>query len=443
MILSVLVFTGCSSIKFSGKNVRVELGGELSQNALDYIEVSEKYEDQIEEFVLDLSNVDSMSVGEYEAVVIYRDEKIITSVTVEDTTAPIIIPKEVQFEVGDKVYASDLVEVSDYSDVTLKLLSYCGEDDTYGREYDAGMVMVGDVFVVKAIDAYGNETILEVMPEVIKNEDEAEEILRSEEFPNGDLNCVDEPTYEYIKGRYDEIEWYGEFEQGDMQQYDFYKGKFKALLDNDVPFRESEDESGEVKYTYLDKIIYIDEKLLPEKIFNGERDRYSLLFFDIDSDQAPELCITENIAQGGEGVRTYYIFKYDEKNDEIVLWDQVNGPYNYIMGSQKWGWDHYNQDGFYQCDENGKPEIRVSFREEENYESDSVNYLVTIPQYNGTETEIPDKIKEQGYYSQLDEQYFWVVTEEQFNELTTEYFDAYELAKEKRKEVTYTYNELF
>jgi hypothetical protein len=47
------------------------------------------------------------------------------------------------------------------------------------------------------------------------------------------------------------------------------------------------------------------------------------------------------------------------------------------------------------------------------------------------------------YFSHGNDTPFFRVTEEQYNELTSDYFKAIELAEEKIIEVSFTYNELF
>ncbi len=449
MILLMLGCSGCGKIEIEPKEMQVELGDALSQNILDYVSVNPSQEENLqEEAILNIKNVSTVRVGVYEAIVTYKDQKIYVPISVVDTTAPSVIPGSNTFESGERVTAEDLVKVYDYSDVTLNFISVY-DNGTYGREYDEGMATAGTTFVVKAVDTYGNETILEVVPKVVKKKETEkaeevveEEIEETEEFPNGCLICADDVAYEYIKEAYGKVDWTCEFETGDAELYEAYKEKYKALLNNEVQYLEAANEWIEDEYKYLYDGIGIEEDLLPENVFTGDHDTYSLLYFDMDLDGGPELCITENITEDGQGVRTHYLFKYDEEKDEIVMYDWVGGSYMHIIGSGKWEWDHYNLNGFSECDENGDWEVWVEFWEEEDYACDTTNYLVALPQYQGTQLEIPDEILEQGYYSD-DEQYFWAVTEEQFKELTADYYEVCEEAIEKRKEVIYTYTELF
>ena len=194
MLLLMLGCSGCGKIEIEPKEMQVELGDGLSQDILDYVSVEPSQEEKLQkEAILNIKNVSTVRVGEYEAIVTYKDQKIHVPIRVVDTTAPSVIPGSNTFEPGERVTAEDLVKVYDYSDVTLKFI-YVYDDGTYGREYDGGMVTLGNTFVVKAVDTYGNETILEVVPKVVKKKETEEvveeEIEESEEFPIGLLNIL-------------------------------------------------------------------------------------------------------------------------------------------------------------------------------------------------------------------------------------------------------------
>lgn len=134
------------------------------------------------EIKLDLSNIDVNKIGNYEAVVIYRGEKINVPVSVVDTTAPIIVRKEVQFLEGTKITASDLVDVLDQSETELVL--YRKNSEICDVALQEAFVFCGDSFLIKAVDKYGNETIEEIEPSVIemKEEDEPAGIVDAEDY---------------------------------------------------------------------------------------------------------------------------------------------------------------------------------------------------------------------------------------------------------------------
>ena len=72
-------------------------------------------------------------------------------------------------------------------------------------------------------------------------------------------------------------------------------------------------------------------------------------------------------------------------------------------------------------------------------------YMVMIPKYAEEDKKIQifDWMKQQGAYSEADEQWFFRVTEEQYNEIIASYMEACKFGEEEIKKVTYTYEELF
>lgn len=71
--------------------------------------------------------------------------------------------------------------------------------------------------------------------------------------------------------------------------------------------------------------------------------------------------------------------------------------------------------------------------------------MVTIPVYadEDRQIKITQELKEQAYYSKESQLYMFNVTEEQYNELTEDFFQAGTISEERRKEVGYVYDELF
>ena len=57
--------------------------------------------------------------------------------------------------------------------------------------------------------------------------------------------------------------------------------------------------------------------------------------------------------------------------------------------------------------------------------------------------EMTQEMKEQAYYSEEEDLYFFNVTEEQYHELTEDFFEANDISEEKLKTIGYTYDELF
>lgn len=68
---------GCGKVQFSEKEVRIELGDFVSENISDYICVNSRYEKKLEkEALLDLSDIETSTVGTYQAVITYKEQRI-------------------------------------------------------------------------------------------------------------------------------------------------------------------------------------------------------------------------------------------------------------------------------------------------------------------------------------------------------------------------------
>ena len=115
-----------------------------------------------------------------------------------------------------------------------------------------------------------------------------------------------------------------------------------------------------------------------------------------------------------------------------------------ILGSKKiaWIWDGKYL-AFYQLGSGGDVECQTLgisswFNEEESLQ------MVMLPVYTKEEgIDIPDWLKEQGVFSQSDGQWFFRITETQYEELMAPYWEAYFESEEEIEKVTYTYEELF
>ncbi|MNV73653.1 hypothetical protein D3C71_1668190 [compost metagenome] len=71
--------------------------------------------------------------------------------------------------------------------------------------------------------------------------------------------------------------------------------------------------------------------------------------------------------------------------------------------------------------------------------------MVSLPQYTNQDSQIyiTEELKNQAYFDEGQKLYYFRVTEEQFDELTKDYFNAVELADKNINDVTFSYNELF
>lgn len=71
--------------------------------------------------------------------------------------------------------------------------------------------------------------------------------------------------------------------------------------------------------------------------------------------------------------------------------------------------------------------------------------MVMVPEYADEKEKIrvPKKMKSEGVYEKNGGHWYFRVTQEQYNELLGAYIEAHDLAEIRRKEVTYSYDDLF
>lgn len=261
------------------------------------------------------------------------------------------------------------------------------------------------------------------------------------DFPYDNMRFVSDDIYESIKEEYYKINFSSEFKLGNLEVYDLYKEKFKQLLDNE---RVYTDKKGNE---------FLLNEFLPEAyentysaIYNDyDVNNFEYYFFDMDEDDSPELCIVDHIKNP-----SIYIFKYIPDKDKIFLWYEMTSLWIRLNGSKTLGW---NREGtsqvFYKLDENGDEVYTVSFFEREDFNrrinQAEVVYLVALPDYTdrNEQIEITEQIREQAYYDRGQEWYYFRVSEEQYHELTKDYFKAEKLANENIETVSYSYYELF
>lgn len=238
---------------------------------------------------------------------------------------------------------------------------------------------------------------------------------------NYNLPYVDDSTFEIIKAAYAEIDFDGSFEIGDANVYDEYMEIFLKLVHNEVPVlnRETGEESYIKDYNFGGNEYDVNQNIY--------------YFFDADGDGLPEL---------GVKCRTQcYVFKYDTIKDIFVLW--YDRQRDIWVGTKKVQWHGNDQYwAFYQLDENGDVECETLILFSRFGED---IYIVMMPKYaeREGEIEITDEMKEQGVYAYRSEQWFFRITEEQYEILSKPYWEAYKSAIEEREDITYTYEELF
>lgn len=242
-----------------------------------------------------------------------------------------------------------------------------------------------------------------------------------------EIPFVDDETFALIREAYEEVEYSAEFEKGNLEVYEDYKQKFWGLIKNEVPFLDRE--TGEevyIKDWYDSKGWYVLEDF--------KSSHYSYYFFDMNGDGLPELCVD------------YCVFAYDPDTDQCILWTWLNGKE--IVGTRKAVWNpDYAIDiyEFFQLDQEGDFELNTLLWAEY---ADLCRYdinMVMFPNYADSkkEREITEEMKQQGVFEESSGQWFFRITDEQFEELAKAYREGLELASERQREERYTYEELF
>lgn len=242
-----------------------------------------------------------------------------------------------------------------------------------------------------------------------------------------DLPYASQQTFEAVKGFYSEIDFFGEFQKGDREVYGKYKEAFLKLLQNEVPFFNWE--TGE--YLYWKDFGFGNS----DKKYDLQEIEY--IFFDMNEDGFPELTIQKD----GDS----YIFQYDVGTNEFNLWYSMESGWYSLVGSRKVMWLGSGKYlAFYLLDQEGRVECETFFFANWFNEEESL-FVVMVPRYNGEpgRNKVTDEMKAEGIYERSSGQWYFRVTEEQWDELANIYLEAEQIAEEKIKDVTYTYEELF
>lgn len=317
--------------------------------------------------------------------------------------------------------------------IMASLLTGCGE---HIEENEAGEIYESEPEISQTDRQTEVSTEVEEAPQTA-NSNETEEITDSTENEpdeeNGEESVVpfvDEELYLYIKGVYDEIDWDIQFLPGDESKYDLYREQFIKLLQEEIPVVD--EETG--------REIYISNYEELSEAYWGlvyDPNNYSYYFYDVDGDGTPELGVADN-------ERFVYIFKYDEEADRVVIWDEYYLGMS-LMGTGKFNWwGVHSDDGMLGLDQNGDYTFLAWFKAEGNPEYDNEGddvwaYYVALPDY----VEPEEWMFEQAtYMGDIYPNYFFRLTEEQFDELKGRYLEACHESYREKEEVTYTYEEL-
>lgn len=160
LVMSLITLTGCGAT-LTARPFALELGSSVPEDVLEYVTVSNgNSEDVLANAVLSTGDIDNMTVGQYNATVIYKKQTINVRVDVVDTVAPVLEAKNDTFVAGDALTVNDLVTVRDFSDVTGVVI---GKD---GKEKDTIIAEEGMRVTVRVTDASGNSSELAVSPKV-------------------------------------------------------------------------------------------------------------------------------------------------------------------------------------------------------------------------------------------------------------------------------------
>lgn len=238
---------------------------------------------------------------------------------------------------------------------------------------------------------------------------------------------VDDETFALIREAYEGVEYSAEFEKGTMEVYEEYKQRFWKLIKNEIPFLNRE--TGEevyIKDWYASNGWYVLEDF--------KSSHYGYYLFDMSGDGLPEMCMD------------YFAFAYDSDMDQCILWTRLSG--NWIVGTKKVMWNpDYDTDiyEFFQLDLDGNLELDTLFwAEHADLYHDDIN-MVMFPNYADTAKrwKITEEMKRQGVFEESSGQWFFRITDEQFEELERPYKEALEQAGDRMQEERYTYEELF
>lgn len=244
-------------------------------------------------------------------------------------------------------------------------------------------------------------------------------------YEDEEVPFVDEETFELIWKAYKEMDYTVECEKGDSEVYEKYKQKFWQLLQNEIPFLNSE--TGEE--IYLKDWKYLDGRTKLQSI-----EQYTYLFFDMNGDNLPELCVDMKTA----------VFAYDADADQVTLWTWTRE-----IGGTRAGYyypDFYDEIcEFFRFDEKGNIESEVLFWAEY---ADLYHYdinMVMFPYYADSEKrpEVTEKMKQQGIYEESSGQWFFRITDEQYEMLAEPFRNLRRMANRRLWESRYTYEGLF
>ena len=199
-------------------------------------------------------------------------------------------------------------------------------------------------------------------------------------YVDEEIPFVDEEIFDIIQTAYKGVDYYAEFEKGNLKVYEEYKRKFWYMLQNEFPFQDS---GGEEKYISE----WISQK---GEVATADIKDCIYYLFDMNGDDLPELCINDCVETT--------VFAYNPDTNQYILWTRL-GEMD-MVGTKKVMWNPEFVDiicGFFQLDSNGNVELETLFWAEffNGYGGrDDIN-MVMFPNYSDEEKgwDITDEMK--------------------------------------------------
>lgn len=248
-------------------------------------------------------------------------------------------------------------------------------------------------------------------------------------YEDEEVPFVDEETFELIRKTCQEIGYSTECRKGDSEIYEEYLQKFRQFVQNEVPFLDKR----------TGREIYISD--WKEKGFSVMRRPVycSYYFFDVNGDDRPELCMNSDKTA---------VFAYDACTDRIILWTETRRGQGIAGTLTGVGYERYSNSEiceFFRLNPHGSVEAEILFWTEhaDLYRYDINMVMFPVHAARGERWEITEEMKQQGVYEESSGQWFFRITDEQFEELRQSYVEAVESAKEKMGEEVRSYEELF
>lgn len=237
-------------------------------------------------------------------------------------------------------------------------------------------------------------------------------------FPD-DMAFADEESVDLIRGFYEKIDFAGEYKKGNLEVYDFYRKKYRQLMEN-----------NEKVYRSDGSVMNFEDLYTLIALYNNSPKIY---FFDMDEDDMPELCLAD--------IHGTYVIKYEPDTNQYYIWWGYLHSGGDILGSRKIRFSFEGADSyFYQLNKDGVIEYTISFLPITNNTGTDMD-LVSLPNYGDGKTDLQLlEAMNQVCYSESNGTFYIRVTEEQGEEISKAYYDARLLAIRERIEVSYFFD---